>query len=259
MSTSRDATFGSVILTHFVPCLFAGVTLLYVLNAILGKIILNRLMDSMFTIEDYIAALLLGVVVAVVAASYHLRRNKLLHRQGAVARKPAEPRVIVHAALVGFLAGASDILLLLHTEGVLALTLIVAFILYWNLRLFSRNIAVMLHPGSVATWGDVAELARIYLTMLAGFTLVNATLEGLHHLTGSGLPFGFMERGDLFLNSLYYTVVTMTTLGFGDIVPRTWDAKMLLIVECLVSYIMFALVIGIITRGVISGSEKKGA
>lgn len=259
MSTTHDSTFKATFLTHYVPCLFAGVALLYVLNAVLGKAILSRLMDSMFTVEDYIAALLLGTCVAAVAVLYHLRRNKHLHQWGAVSRRPAERRAMAHAALAGFLAGASDILLLLHTEGILALTLIVAIILYRNLRLFSRNIAVMLHPGSVATWSDVSELSRIYLTMLAGFTLVNATLEGLHHLTGSGLPFGFMERGDLFLNSLYYTVVTMTTLGFGDIVPRTWDAKMLLIVECLVSYVMFALVIGIITRGVVRGSEKDGA
>jgi len=258
MSTTHDSTFKATILTHFVPCLFAGVALLYVLNAFLGKTILSRLMDSMFTVEDYIAALLLGCCVAVVAVLYHLRRNRHLHKWGA-SRRPAERKEMINAALVGFLAGAGDILLLLHTEGILALTLIVALILYWNLSLFSRNITTMLHPGSVATWGDVAELSRIYLTMLAGFTLVNATLEGLHHLTGSGLPFGFMERGDLFLNSLYYTVVTMTTLGFGDIVPRTWDAKLLLIVECLVSYVMFALVIGIITRGVVRGSEKNGA
>lgn len=99
--------------------------------------------------------------------------------------------------------------------------------------------------------GEVAELMRIYMTMVAGFTLLNATLEVGHLLVGASPPFGFGSTdGRFFINSLYFTVVSMTTLGFGDIVPKTWDGKLLLIFQCLASYIMFALMVGIITRGV---------
>ena len=118
--------------------------------------------------------------------------------------------------------------------------------------MFTRDVVVMLRPDSIITWSEVAELLRIYLNMLAGFTLINATLEVGHILTGSPPPFGFgADQGQLFIDALYYTVVTMTTLGYGDIVPRSWDSKLLLIFQCLVSYIMFALMIGIITRGVV--------
>ena len=80
-----------------------------------------------------------------------------------------------------------------------------------------------------------------------------------HILAKTPEPFGFGHgEGELFLNALYYTVVSMTTLGFGDIVPVTWDGKLLLIFQCLVSYVMFALMIGIVTRGVTDSNDLPG-
>ncbi len=59
------------------------------------------------------------------------------------------------------------------------------------------------------------------------------------------------------INALYFSVVVMTTLGFGDIVPLTPDAKMVVVLQCLTSYIMFALMIGILMRGIVSSDEVK--
>jgi len=257
MHTYNKSSLKGIALTHFVPCIFAGVFLLYVMNGVLPAGTISGLVGSMFTVMDYIVALILGLLIAGAVVTYHLYRNRRLAQVKDASRAPSDKRHIRLAALVGFTAGAANIMLLLHTEGIILLTVLVLFILYLHLKLFAHNIISMLHPDSVATWADVSELARIYLTMLTGFTLINATLEGLHKIAGTPLPFGFFEKGDLFLNSLYYTVVTMTTLGYGDIVPKTWDAKLLIIGQCLVSYVMFALVIGIITRGVIPARDKK--
>jgi len=257
MTANNETSLAEVFFTHFVPCIFVGVILLYAINGILPNHSLSLLVDDMFTMTDFVMGGIIGLCVAGSTAAYHLYRNSRLHRVHATSRMPATKGRIIMGAAVGFVAGASDILLLLHSEGVILLTGVVLVILFLHLRVFGRELVRMLHPSTVATWGDVAEMARIYLTMLAGFTLVNATLEATHLLARQPAPFGFFEDGDLFLNSLYYTVVTMTTLGYGDIVPQTWDAKLLLIVECLVSYVMFALVVGIITRGVIRGSEAE--
>ena len=47
----------------------------------------------------------------------------------------------------------------------------------------------------------------------------------------------------------------MTTLGYGDVVLMTWDAKLILIFQCLIRYVTFALMVGIITRGTVSSQE----
>lgn len=257
MEQKSDSSFWNVAFTHFVPCFFVGVFLLYLLNGILPEDIVATLAEGMFSLEDVIIATLNGTLTAGIVWLFHMHRNRRLKRKGARSLHPVDGIMLRHSTIVGFIGGALDVLLLLHAEGVIFVTILVLFILIWHLRIFNHHIVKMLKPGNIATWAEVSELMRIYITMLAGFTLLNATMEGAHLLLGSTPPFGFMVNGgDIFLNSFYYTVVTMTTLGFGDIVPQTWDGKLLLIFQCLVSYVMFALMVGIITRGVISARDN---
>ena len=251
MISDEKTTFWQVAFTHFVPCFFLGVISLYCLRAMLSEMALSRLVDNTLQGTDIAVGTINGAFVAVIVLFFHWQRN-YRHRTGrSLFVFQTNGRTIAYGMVVGFMAGAFDILFGLHNEGIIILTLIVLFLLLWHLRIFTRSVVDMLKPGSHATWREVSELLRIYLTMLAGFTLVNATLEVGHMLAGTTLPFDFGRAdGELFLNSLYYTVVTMTTLGYGDFVPRTGDAKLLLVFQCLISYAMFALMIGIITRGV---------
>ncbi|MCB2187666.1 MAG: hypothetical protein KQJ78_14690 [Deltaproteobacteria bacterium] len=46
-------------------------------------------------------------------------------------------------------------------------------------------------------------------------------------------------------NGLYFSVVTFTTLGFGDITPITWVASLLVMVEVVIGYIMLGGLISI--------------
>lgn len=258
MTSNKSSSFISVAFTHFVPCLFLGVFHLYLLDSLVPKAIVTTLADQIFSPIDFLMAGFNGLAVMFWVFIFHYRRNKRLRSLKAKSRRPYESKRMRHALAVGFLGGSLDVLLGLHTIGLIPLTLLVLGILFWHLKVFAMNLTTMLRPNNVASWSDVSELFRIYLNMLAGFTLVNATLEGAHILAGTPPPFGFtVHGGDIFLNSLYYTVVTMTTLGYGDIVPKTWDAKLLLIFQCMVSYVMFALMVGIITRGVVSVREKE--
>ncbi|QGY40074.1 hypothetical protein GM415_08020 [Pseudodesulfovibrio cashew] len=256
---SDKTTFKNVLYTHFVPCFFAGVALLYLGNALFPHDVAAALTDDRFVTADFLFALANGLLVGVAVLGFHGLYNRHLRRVGAVSRKPASSRKISYGMATGFLCGIVMVLLGLHREGLIPLTLGVLSILAWHLRAFTHTIVVLLRPGNSATWEEVIELLRIYLTMLAGFTLVNATLEVIHLLLGMEAPFGFLTNsGEIFLNALYFTVVSMTTLGYGDLVPRTWDAKLLLIFQSLTSYIMFALMVGIITRGVVRTREENG-
>ncbi|NDV19686.1 hypothetical protein GO013_09670 [Pseudodesulfovibrio sp. JC047] len=258
MKKTPTASFWLIAFTHFVPCFFIGVFLLYVLSGILPKETVTALAQGMFGKEDILIGICNGLLTGGIVFLFHINRNRRIKRRHKQSSHPFQPTEILYATILGFIGGALDVLLLLHAEGVILVTIVVIFILAWHLKIFNHHIIKMLKPGNIATWGDVSELMRIYMTMLAGFTLLNATLEGAHLLLGSRPPFGFMmDGGDIFLNSLYYTVVTMTTLGFGDFVPSTWDGKLMLIVQCLVSYVMFALMVGIITRGVVQVQDSQ--
>lgn len=48
------------------------------------------------------------------------------------------------------------------------------------------------------------------------------------------------------LNSVYFTVINITTVGFGDIVPRSSGAKLLAIVNSLVGVVIFGLMVAVI-------------
>ena len=48
-----------------------------------------------------------------------------------------------------------------------------------------------------------------------------------------------------FLTMLYYSVVTFTTLGFGDITPKTLPTAMVVTIEVFVGYVMLGGLISI--------------
>ena len=50
---------------------------------------------------------------------------------------------------------------------------------------------------------------------------------------------------------LYFAIVVMTTLGFGDIYAATTAVRLIVALQCLTSHIMFGLMIGIITLGIL--------
>jgi voltage-gated potassium channel len=54
---------------------------------------------------------------------------------------------------------------------------------------------------------------------------------------------------------LYFCTITFTTVGYGDVAPITWQAKVLVIIFSLVSFVLAGLGIGCIVKGVRSGAK----
>lgn len=54
------------------------------------------------------------------------------------------------------------------------------------------------------------------------------------------------SRPDSFVHALYFSIITMTTVGFGDITPVTDCARMLVAVEALFGIFMIAVLLGVL-------------
>ena len=76
-------------------------------------------------------------------------------------------------------------------------------------------------------------------------------LEGIYPGSFSGIS----EAGDL----LYFSFVTLTTVGFGDILPQTIISKRLVIFEAATGCIYLAVIIAMIVGRYMSMEEKQGS
>lgn len=141
--------------------------------------------------------------------------------------------------------------LAMNTLMISIATLLIIAIVWINLKRVSKSVIRMLAPNAYITWRDVVELAHVYLMLITAYTLTNACLELLHRMLERPTPFGFTTGHGGLVDSLYFSLVVMTTLGFGDIAPKTLSAKLLVGLECFTSYVVFTLLVGIMTRGVL--------
>lgn len=160
-------------------------------------------------------------------------------------------------ALTSFCIGFATSCLVVSEGGTLLLTGIVLAVAYIQVKVFTRIIVPLLSPGQHADWHLAGQIVQLYLTIITTFTLLNASMDIVHRFTSHDvLPFGFGKGFDLVINAFYFSIVTITTLGYGDIIPSTLDAKLIVSLECLAGYFMFALMVGIITKGIV---DKKNA
>jgi hypothetical protein len=86
------------------------------------------------------------------------------------------------------------------------------------------------HPA-LQVVGGLCGAAVVYLLMAIMWTFIFSALETLH--PGS---FKIPENQDILIsrNFLYYSFVTLTTLGYGDITPVTSLARSLCVLEAVI-------------------------
>jgi hypothetical protein len=92
-------------------------------------------------------------------------------------------------------------------------------------------------------WWLFADCGRS-LGRWAGWSLVLALLFALLFWSLGSTSFDTQHLDFSLLTMFYYSVVTFTTLGFGDIIPRTSTAAMCVTVEVILGYVMLG---GLIT------------
>jgi voltage-gated potassium channel len=265
--------FLSVLLSHFVLCTFIGLVVLDVLRPF-GQS--DREFDQLLTLSNILRVCLInGTIVALLVGLLHQwrmrRRRKHPHDSDLPPITPAYQKM---AMLIAFICGALDIIFFITHAGILALTVITAAVVFVHIRRFLHQVVPLLHPERLPTWEDVGQLVHVYLTMIAAFTLITVSLVVIQLYVPNEQPAfrcGYNDQGqainafskehssESLVDAFYFTVVVMTTLGFGDVVPETETARLFVSLMCLTSYIMFALMIGVITRGIVFSRQRPHA
>ena len=95
-------------------------------------------------------------------------------------------------------------------------------------------------------WLIFFDCGRSFWRWAAWSLLAALTFGVVFHALGEG---AFSYNSDLpwsCLKTLYYSVVTFTTLGFGDITPNTQTAAILVMLEVVLGYIMLGALISIL-------------
>lgn len=256
MNNAR-ATATDIILRHIVPSFFCGYLLLAFFSLNYGEAV-RRIQQEGHMPTVVLVMLLCGLGTGGINTFYHLvLRAKVVGRVTGPRSRANRLRHAGIGATVGLVCGSSTIVTALSNWGLLISTVFLVLLTIGHLKRFARSVVTMLKPGRYCMWPEILGLVEIYITIIACFTLINATLEIAHRgglLANPQFPFSF-ETG-VFADAVYFTVVTMTTLGFGDITPISPGAKLLTTLECLVGYVMFALTVGIITRGVVGSDDE---
>ena len=98
-------------------------------------------------------------------------------------------------------------------------------------------LAFLLHY--TCNYGQSLGLWALWLVgVIVSFAAIFATVPGLVEVSNV-------------LDALYFSVVTFTTLGFGDITPISHIGKVLVMLEVILGYLMGGLLIAILIRRLI--------
>ena len=89
-------------------------------------------------------------------------------------------------------------------------------------------------------------LKRIRLALIVLFLVVTTGTLLFHFIEGFGL-----------VSSFFFTVVTMTTVGYGDIVPKSATGMILSVVTIFTGVGIFGLLVGSVTEFLLEGQIQR--
>ncbi len=232
--------FAPTVFKSFNACFFTGLLLLALFDPFARMYAVGPDKDifTFFIIPVFNGLLCMGVVTFF---NYFLSKHTFLK----IISLPEKQRLQIVAFTAGFLC-----IFISTKTGTLLLGIFVIYLTIKKIKTFGEKMASLLKANAIATARDVGDFFSFFIDLIITFSLVNLTLHVAEKTASSASSFNFGDNVGTIFNTLYFTVVTMTTVGYGDITPQTYLSKIIVVLECLTSYVMFGLMIGILSRGV---------
>lgn len=111
----------------------------------------------------------------------------------------------------------------------------------WYLETFRRE-----HPIIYIIWNITSKCGRSMLRWSLLSLSVILMFSSAYWIVGQA---GFVHKADLSIFSyFYFSVVTITTLGFGDIAPSSLATQILVVLEVIIGYVMLGGLISIFSN-----------
>ncbi len=235
-------SFHQVFLNSFNLCVFVGLVLLAVHHDLIFYNIPNI---SDMILYYIVIPLVNGLFTAVVCLllNHYFARRKFTDYSFKIENKPA-------LFTTAFLAGICCIYIVLDAVSTYLISALIVYAAYSNIRDFARKLSALLAPDKKATTGDLAEFTIFFINLLITFTVINISLNTIHISLGIDVAFNFAPGVQGILDAIYFGLITMTTVGYGDIYPHSAVARSVVGLECLTSYLLLGIMIGIISRGI---------
>lgn len=134
----------------------------------------------------------------------------------------------------------------------------------WKHAIYSSDSKryVSRHPGHTLLRGLLDHIPRAYLYSSYAFTIAGLLLVGpsiingdIHH---NANVFNMSNvSSDIFVDFLYFNIVTMSTVGYGDISPVNITAKILCSLEIIFAVVVLATVLSMIAGRVQDIATRK--
>ena len=118
-------------------------------------------------------------------------------------------------------------------------------------------LAMITSHWMACAWGIVADLEDVEYNWMF-YTPFNS------YLVSGELSMGMDPRGtvspmEIYVAAFYWSSMTMTTIGYGDIVPSTWIERIFVSVAMLVGAFMYGYIIGAVGNVIAQANSRKNA
>lgn len=228
-----------IFIRDFNLCFFASLCLLSLHPQILSKISLA---------SDIMLYWILPIMSGLVIGGLFLFLNRNLAKLKYTQRYYNNDKKCLF--IVAFCSGFMAVYISVSPIYTYLISSFIIFLAIMNIKDFIGELKSILSPNTYATPNIIGDFFGFFINLVISFTVINLSINSLHIYNNVPQAFEFGNGAAHVIDAFYFTVITMTTVGYGDITPQTIIAKVMVSFECLTSYLLFGIMIGIITRGI---------